>query len=682
MKKKLLLFIVLLVSLNGLAQKTSGGQVNVRLFIDYNCNKNADDNENINTGFTVTLTGGKYNKTMQTLTRDALFTELAFGTYNASVSYSYTNPSGVTATLNGSSSATINSEGVTQISILLNPCNMNSEKIDNCGQWEDAKILARSILDISGNNDLNNNKSLIVNKLNTVLSFNGTYNGTVAGKNQNCAITGNIVYPDNTTTEWANSFTLTTSKKGIYTINYYVKCGNKNCESGSKQIINNNEEETPLPKDLCGQWQNNTIVASLNGRTVGEYNINTKNNFDVALLNTELSFDGVYKWTFEKRTGKCRITGTIVEPDGNKINWTNNFYIKVRKPGAYTITYQIKCVESICESNVKVFTCNDAIVCNCAPQQDDFITNRSNDRKGTVSIFKNGDSILMEKKFKANFDYNVRCEGNVCDAVKSFQLTNALNQVVSTNESGYINMRLPNGNYTLQVKGYCGGKNCTTLNFPVRIYGEDKRKQKADDVHARWGNQIGVNFGWPQFDKLIRDKMYTGFMFGTIADLPFGYYKRWHFWPAINLATAKYTGTQQLPIPVGATVNVEHKQLRARLGADLSYAIPVGKKDAKFHFYVGLSVDGAIIQKSTYTGNPTSVINPWLIANKSDSTEKLSLNFNAGILFDINKTFTLGANYYSYNIQAHKKMFTTLVDRGLSLRLAWFYNQKQHGIRR
>jgi hypothetical protein len=682
MKKKLLLVFVLLNTLNALAKPIIGGQIVVRLYVDANCNKIADKEEGISNGFTTTLTGNNYNNTLQTFTREALFNNLSMGTYTATVNYNYTNANGTIQLLSGSGSTTLFNTNEQTISILLNPCTVPIDEINTCGQWVNNKITTASNFDIEGNTELNNNKNLTVKKYNTVLSFKGSYSGKVNGKNNNCTITGNIVHPDNSIREWANSFTITANQKGTYTINYTIKCGTKICESGSKQIENNTEEEKPLPKDLCGQWQNNTIVATLNGKTVGEYAINTRNNFDVALLNTELSFDGVYKWAFEKRTGKCRITGTIVEPDGNKINWTNNFYIKVRKPGTYTITYQIKCTESICESGVKVFTCNDVIVCNCAPVQDDFITAKNLGAKNNSIIIKNGDSILINRNFKTTFLYNVKCEGNVCDAQTGFQLYDNNAQPVSTTPNIYLNIRRPNGNYTLEVKGFCGGKSCTTLRFPVRIYGEDKRKLVAQNVRARWGNQIGINFGWPDFDKLYIHKSYVGLMAGVIADVPFGTYKRWHIWPAINIATAKYSGSQQLNTPAGSIVNAEHKQLLVRFGADLSYAIPIGKKGAMFHMYVGLSASGAVLHKSTYTALPTTSLAPWLIVNKSDSAQKLSLNFNVGIIVDINRTWSIAANYFNYYVPASKIIYTALTDRGLSLRLAWFYNQNKNGIRR
>jgi hypothetical protein len=515
-----------------------------------------------------------------------------------------------------------------------------------------------------------------------VLNFNGKYIGKVGGKNNNCTISGNISNPDNNVRQWANNFSITANQKGTYIINYTVKCGDKVCETGSKQIINDTEEEKELPKDLCGNWENTIITATLNNKMVGEYAINNRTSFEVTLLNTELRFNGVYQWAFDKRTGNCTITGTIIEPDGNKINWTNNFYIKIRKPGTYSITYQIKCVESICESGVKVFTCNDVIVCNCAPKQNDFIIAKNLGVKNNSVTIKNGDSILVNRNFKTYFLYNVICEGNVCDAQTSYQLYDINNLKVNTLLNGYLDLKHPNGIYTLEVKGYCGGKNCTTLRFPVRIYGEDRRKVIAESVHTRWGNQIGINFGWPDFDKLNREKMYIGFMAGTIADLPFGYYKRWHFWPAINIATAKFSGIQSLTTPAGAQVSVLHKQLLVRFGADLSYAIPIGMKGAKFHVYAGLNASAALLHKSTYNATPSTALASWLVSNKSDSTQKLSLNLNAGILFDINRTWTIGANYFGYFVPASKIMYTPLTDRGLSIRLAWFYNQNKNGVRR
>ncbi len=682
MKKKLLLFFVLISTLNAMAKPTVGGQISVRLYIDENCNKIADKNESINNGFTATLNGSNYTKTLQTFSNYALFSSLTFGTYAAVVSYNYTNAKGVSAVLTGSGSVTINSANEEIINILLDPCSIIPIEINTCGQWITNNITTTYSSDITGNTDINNYESIQVKKYNTVLSFNGTYSGKLSGKNNKCIVGGTILNPDNSRIEWTNNFTITANQKGIYIVNYTVTCGDKTCETGSKKIINNTEEEKELPKDLCGKWENTTISAVLNNKTVGEYAINSRNSFEVALLNTEISFNGVYKWAFEKRTGNCKITGTIVEPDGKKINWTNNFYIKVRKPGTYTITYQIKCTESICETGVKVFTCNDVIVCNCAPIQDDFIIAKNLRAKNNSISIKNGDSILIDRNFKTNFLYNVKCEGNICDAQTGFQLYDNNAQPVSTTPNIYLNLQRPNGNYTLEVKGFCGGKICATLRFPVRIYGEDKRKEVAKNVRTRWGNQIGVNFGWPDFDKLNRDKRYVGFMAGIIADVPFGYYKRWHIWPAINIATAKYSGTEQLNTPVGSKVSAEYKQLLVRFGADLSYAIPIGKKGAKFHVYAGLHASGAALHKTSYSAFPTTVLSPWLTTNKSDSVQKLSLNFNAGILIDINNTWTIGANYFSYFVSASKIMYTPFTDRGLSLRLAWFYNQNKYGTRR
>jgi hypothetical protein len=680
MKKKLLLIFVLIYSLNGFAKKTVGGQIAVHLYIDANCNKMPDKGEFVTNGFTATLTGANYNKTINAITNEALFTSLNFGTYTASVSYPYTYANGTRTTLSSTGSITISAPSIETIDVLLNPCNP-PELPTSCGSWSNAKLSTGSSFDVSGNTMLNSNSALTITKYNTVLSFNGLYKGTISGKENSCDITGTITNPNGGITNWTNNFTITANIKGTYVINYKVLCGDKVCETGSKQIINDTEEEKELPKDLCGVWQTNTIVTTLNGKNVGEYAINSKNSFNVALLNTEISFNGVYKWTFEKRTGNCKITGTIIEPDGNKINWSNNFYIKVRKPGTYSISYQIKCVESICEAGVKVFTCNDVVVCNCAPQQSNSITARNVGAKGAFKTFMNGDSIIIDKKYKPTFSYSVKCEGNVCDDNVTYQLTNSLGQVVGGLSNGYFSTKIQSGFYTLEIKGYCGGKNCSNLKFPVRVFGADKKKQTVANVHSRWGNQIGVNFGWPKFEKMKRDKNYTGIMVGLIADLPFGAYKRLHFWPAINVATAKFSGTEKLVSPSGTSVSAIHKQLLVRFGADISYAFPVGKKDAKFHIYAGANASGAIIHKSTYTALPTTALGPWTIANKSDSAQKLSFNFNAGILFDINKTWTIGANYYTYFVPASTIMYTPLTDRGLSIRLAWFYNQQKNGAR-
>ncbi len=679
MKKQLLFIFIVLTSLTATAKPLIGGQIAVQLYIDANCNKSPDKGEYITSGFTATLVGNGYNKTLQAATTAANFTSLNFGTYTATVSYPYTYANGVQTTLTGSGTITIASPNPEVLSVLLNPCNP-PELTNSCGKWTNAKIAPSSTFDIDGNTYLNNNSSITIKKYKTVLSFNGAYKGTVSGKENNCTIKGTITHPDNTIVEWVNSFSITANKKGTYVINYSVQCGDKACETGTKQIINNTEEEKELPKDLCGQWQNNTIFATLNGRSVGEFAINSRNSFDVPLLNTELSFNGIYKWTFEKRTGNCKITGTIVEPDGNKINWTNNFNIKVRKPGTYTISYQIKCTESICETGVKVFTCNDVVVCNCAPTQNNFITGRNIGAKGVVKTFANGDSIIIDKGLKPTFNYDVKCEGNVCESNVTYKLYNLQNQEVAMSAS-FFNARSNSGIYTLEVKGYCGNKNCNTLRFPIRVYGKEAKIRATAEVRSRWGNQIGVNFGWPKFEKLSRNTMYTGIMLGTIADLPFGQYKRMHLWPAINIATAKFSGTQSLTTPAGATVNALYKQLIVRFGADLSYAIPVGKKDAQLHFYVGANASGALIHKSTYTANPTTALNSWTVANKSDSTQKLSFNFNGGLLFDINRTWSIGVNYFSYFVPASKIMYTPLTDRGLTLRLAWFYNQK-NGVRR
>ncbi len=436
--------------------------------------------------------------------------------------------------------------------------------------------------------------------------------------------------------------------------------------------------ETLLPNDLCGTWKNAIIEVSNTLQVSGNNQLNySREPLIIGLLKTKVSFKGSNKWVFEKRTGNCTITGTIVKPNGTKTEFTNNFDFAIMLPGIYTISYTVKCMDKICETGVKIINCTDVIVCNCGPVNNNIIVTSKIGKAKTHLVIKNGDSVLIDKNAKYWLDYTINCEGNICDGLANYTLENIFGNIINKGSLGNINWNAINGNYILKINGFCGGKQCATLQFPVRLFGEKIRKIINEDVHSRWGNQIDVHLGFPQIHHFKTSNNYVRGLFGFIGDVPFGVNKHWHWWPALNIASVKYEGLDRYTSFGLQETKVQYKQLQLRFANDLSYAIRVGKK-SQLHFYVGASMDYGVCRKLTITDVPYVSVSPWINANKSDKEQLPNINFNAGLLYDINRTWTVGLNYFKYNKLENKEVYPSLIDQGIALRLAWFYNQKRN----
>jgi hypothetical protein len=650
--------------------KNIGGNIEVQAYIDKNCNKLPDRNELLSGNYSVTASNGKgYSNTITATSSFVNFSNVPIDNYTITSNYFYTFLSGISKQLVATKTVSVINTNTVVVTLLFDGCEITPPSTK--GKLNMITYLDKNCNQLADNNEL-------LNETHNIRIDGIGYGKTIYARAANNAV-DNVnfgTYAIKATYDYYDE----NRKKTELSTTANVVLANEN---GATAILLLNPcnikkdtipKEPVIPKDVCGKWLNAQIVTSTMNKVSGNNLLNyTKEPLYVGLLNTKISFDGSYKWYWEKYNGDCKITGLLILPDGKKINWTNDFEHLIRLPGMYVVNYEVKCQDKICESGSKSIICNDVIVCNCGTTNEVINVYVGKGKGREQKNVKNGDSIIINKEERITIDYKVNCEGNVCDGSVNYQIINLAGAVV---KQGYItksDFNNLNGNYYLKVIANCGTKNCTTLSFPIRVYGENKKL--LVDARFRWGNQIGLHLGKPLFDNFNNSKYYIGGMFGLIADVPLGNNSRWHIWPALNLSTAKYAGQQTLGTN---SVNINIKHLMFRVGGDLSYAFPLNNKGSNLHLYGGLSFDGGLYSKQSYTSTPVSYVNTWIANNKSDSAQKLSTNLNLGILYDINRTFTLGLNYYRYNIVPNKNIYPALTDRGVTLRLAWFYNNKRN----
>ncbi len=655
------------------------GSIVAGAYIDKNCNNNPDrlNGEIINSSLTYIVSGPNYNRNFDASNGSAQITDLLPGTYSITANYGYTFPDGKSKELEATATVLVNSAGTFTTMLRFNGCYTPPPPPPS--PVEKGLIVVTSYLDkncngVADQNEILNAKHKVVlsgsgyRKTNypsaAISTFYELQFGTYTAEGEY-----DFVAADKRSYGLkASSVVTVDALKGANTSLLFSPCNIK---------IDTVPAQPEIPKDVCGRWISNLIQTSTTAKVTGSNVLtNSRDPLVIGLLKTTVNFNGSYKWFWEKYSGECNLSGTIVFPDGTRSNWSNSFGFEVRQTGTYTVSYQVKCQDRICESGVKTIISTDVVVCNCGPtnQTANVLVGKGKSRR--TMILRSGDSLILDKSERFAIDYQVNCTGNICDPTATYDLVNALNQTVKTGLIGAIDFKRLIGNYTLRIYGRCGGKNCADLSFPVRIYGVEKA-EIISDARCRWGNQIGVNFGWPDFERMSLDKNYIGGLFGIIGDIPFGAKKRLHLWPALNLATARYRGSENITSPVGTKVAVDTRHFMFRLGMDLSYAFPLNNKGANFHIYGGFSADGRLWSKQNVTATPSSYLNTWNNNNKSDSAQRLSPNVNLGILVDLNRTYTIGVNYFFYGIDQNKNIYTPLSDRGVSVRFAWFYNKER-----
>ena len=454
------------------------------------------------------------------------------------------------------------------------------------------------------------------------------------------------------------------------------------------QLFPNCDVAPPPPPPVilkCGQWQNTKITAQPFSNLIGNADVRNKETLTVTTLKTEIFIDLDYTsapYAVEGKKDKverCPITATLKYPNGNVKSFTNNYRFTIMAPGTYVITYQAKCGDNICESGSKVIVCNDPIVCNCAPANNNNLKVISNGQS-TTGFIANGAAIIIDKNEKTTFTKPLNCDGNICEGYTDFKVVDATTGKIwdAGRIGGRTRFNAPNnGTYNLIITEYCGTKNCNTYTYPLTFIGQNKNEYYHNYVKGRWGIQIGYYRGFPSMERTTSTKGYGTGLIGLIADLPFSYAKRWHLWPAINLYSTNYRS--KATQAVGLTpqpVEVCYKNIMAELSLDVSYAFPINKKSF-LHVYFGGSASPYIKTTNKYTSPSAAAITNWKAANRTIDSIAVPGKFNLGLLYDINRNWVVGLNYYQMAAQKNDKILALTQDKGVGLRVAYFFNNNR-----
>jgi hypothetical protein len=441
----------------------------------------------------------------------------------------------------------------------------------------------------------------------------------------------------------------------------------------------------PPPVELkCGQWRESYLTANPSLNLSGNADLRSRETVYISTLKTTVNINLDYvsapitEGDKKNVVKRCSVKGVLKYPNGSETSFTNDHSFSIMAPGTYIISYEVRCGKEICASGTKVIICNDPIVCNCGPANNNNLkVNGATD--ATNGIVNNGQLIIVDKSSKTSFFKTVTCVGNVCDGYADFKVVDAAGKVWDGGRANGVRYRFtaPNtGIYTLIITEFCGNKSCNTYSYPISFKGEDKDEYYNKTVKRRWGIQVGYYRGFPKMDRTTSSKGYGTGLVGLIADLPLGYARRFHFWPQFNLYSTNYRSkaTQNVGI-VPTPLDVQYQNTMLEFHTDLSYAIPL-KKDMFFHLYAGIGVSGYLNTCVKYNSASPAAITNWKSANIINDTVSLPGKATFGVLLDINRNWVVGLNYYTMMKQKNNDILALTKDRGVGIRVAYFFDTR------
>lgn len=453
-------------------------------------------------------------------------------------------------------------------------------------------------------------------------------------------------------------------------------------DNNYRAIINNHCTTPPeKPKDTvpiivkpkCGKWYDTDIDVNDFSLVKGDLDIRSVETI-IARLKAKFTLNLDYSITYKdgKKDVKeeCVILYKIRYPNGRVVNQKGNVSLSIMEPGTYSIEYQVLCNDNNCVSGIKYIRCDEQIVCNCGTPNDQIeVTTKA--QRMTTSIKTTRDTIYYNKAVKTWINRKVNCSGNICDGRSSYSIRDAAQNIITSNSSfGRFKPKLNAGaTYTLIATDYCGNKNCTTLSYVLKVI--DTPVYTANGK-SRIGIHADGHLNIVSTENLTKDRVTVNGMLGLIADIPISTNKKLHLWPSLNIVWYRYSGSN---VAGSGDFAVKYKNYSIEAAADLSYEL-YRKNEAALHIYIGAGINFEASRKNSFTGS-TTAINTWKLANQTTNTNTVNAKGSIGLLYEINKKWMLGTNYYYYTINNRNDMLLIGNNSGVALRLAYFFNRRK-----
>lgn len=478
--------------------------------------------------------------------------------------------------------------------------------------------------------------------------------------------TVSVTYMMNSKTH-TQSFTTTIEKDKV---NNFRPIVNMHCNEKNDPPKDTSEV---IIKPKCGKWFN--TLMNINNFNLAKGDLDIKSNdIVVARLKARFEFDLDYRIVYLKNkkevTEKCKFTYKVRYPNGRVVNHADNFDLAIMEPGLYTIEYAVNCNDNFCVSGIKYIRCDEQIICNCGtPNETLQVTVRES--KNITRYLSQKDSIIFNLSQKTWMNKTINCEGNICVGRSNYVIKDSRGTIIKSNAlGGRFNPKLIAGNfYTLEIVDICGSKNCNTYTYNMRVI--DSAKTKIENGF-RFGIHADAHLNTPDFNNLSNKKTTVNGMIGLIGDLKLDNKQKWHLWPSINLVWFRYSGSNVAPL---GDFTTKYKNLALELGLDLSYVL-IRKNEKALHIYIGAGADFEFTRKENFSGNLAN-INNWKLINATSNENSTNIKASIGLLYEINKKWMLGVNYYSYEINKRKDMLLTGQNQGGALRLAYFFNRSK-----
>jgi hypothetical protein len=425
-----------------------------------------------------------------------------------------------------------------------------------------------------------------------------------------------------------------------------------------------------VEKPKCGSWYNSNI--GINNYTLINGSVDIRNP-QVIIARLKANFLFKLDYSIKYMNGKnevkeqCDIKYTVVTPDGRKNEYNQEFGLYINQPGNYIISYTVNCNGNICETGIKQIRCDEQIVCNCGTPNGNIVFDQRGKVKQKKTIFE-GDSVVYNPNYRLYLGKIVNCEGNICDGYAKYSITDANGrQVAYGNMNDRFAPNLPIGNnYTLTVTDICGSKTCKSYNYKLAVVATKAR----GEGRARLAIQADVHVNAPKLDSLQNAKITPNLMIGLLLDIPLGAAQKIHLWPALNYQGYRFSGNTDARTST-PDVKVLYSTRNIELSLDLS--AEVWRREQKaVHIYTGVALDVMRTRKENITGSfaPT-----WIARNNSSFDNTTIGKFQLGLLYEINKKWMVGANYYSHGIFSYdnrKRMMLEGANAGGALRVAYF----------